>query len=1069
MDSDPLKGYPTTGDAQRSTPHRSLTSLVPRIFVAIFIINLFVRLLLLFLRRSRYRPAEDSLLLADTDTETDRRPHLAPFLIAAERDEEVAATYEPEQEQEFQFEVVPEDFSEGEITFSVAPGEPAVEPPVSFALTLDEPAPPPPVSFALSVDETFSEAPVSFDVFQETAPDLDYFDPTLLLVESAEPKYRFNWQNPVLQKDIYPFRIEKLVDFLAFYTEIELCKAYRAKGIADPDIQAKIQRSALDLRRARQEVLDKLNRGIEAKKQSDPYFAKITAQNEKNLRFKQKYYLDREIQRLEDKLGDLEDQKATLLKRVNWYPEGDPRRDVWRERASGLDPQIAEIKTELGGVKSFRDLFDQEAQLPNFETQKVSIEDVIRWELREKREQWEKKSQEALLAEMIDQWFQRDPDRFPEWLVYMVIHFSGMRYMSSHGSWAEPRFLLELLMREDLESETNDYDAGRLASACNQAVQELQREIHPLLDEPRKKFLNDLIRRLQTAAIQKRALLEYRTTRVIEEIQNLPDDEACLNRLVQYRQEKEASGEPIPPWVWHEIVKYTPLRLQTDNPDWDTSSPERWQWSNEPWQAILSTWQKKDITAWRKKHRDSLELVVTRAVCNEIAEHIQHLRGLAPGAGLTAKPLWYLRQAEKDPQRAYFKQAPAEEDFKTGASILWLEWVDKQPNAWQVARSLPGFTFFPGQASKPQRGQKGELRKADIDKDWDTIGGWRHQQMGSSFIRTRRKPSPQELKKQGKTEHELKKILADRRVSGEVDKQYLRWRHEASVIDVVDMVDGRYVLTFETGKIGVILRRLSDLRGNPMVFAGYVSPAAGLPPQLDRQLTEMLRWDQILPGAGLPARTRPRRKEADNTQVEEVSEVQTPPQREVLVIRENTRSWKISTYDKQGRPKMIAASPPLQFKRGTRLNVSKTHKASPHDAGDGVIKALDGLYLQITGYSEAQRGVGLFVRREDVADYHSGKWVRVSPTLARINPQVLKGRDLKGKPYFEPTPLAARVQIPAGITFRVSSSHTESNKDSGDGTILSSGLQAYYLVLECAAVPQAEGLYVEKEEVVEVQ
>jgi hypothetical protein len=186
----------------------------------------------------------------------------------------------------------------------------------------------------------------------------------------------------------------------------------------------------------------------------------------------------------------------------------------------------------------------------------------------------------------------------------------------------------------------------------------------------------------------------------------------------------------------------------------------------------------------------------------------------------------------------------------------------------------------------------------------------------------------------------------------------------------------------------------------------------------------------------------------------------------VLVIRENVRGQKIFAQDNQGRPKLQPANPPIKLPRGAHVSVSSDFKASRHDSGNGVVHALDGLYLKITAYPPDGRAAGSFVRMSDVADFGGGAWMVVNPQIIKTNPQILKGRDLKGKPFFEPTPQENRVQIPAGVRFRVSTTHSESDKDSGDGVIVSSGLQEYYLVLECPQVPEGEGLYVEKEEVV---
>jgi hypothetical protein len=769
-------------------------------------------------------------------------------------------------------------------------------------------------------------------------------------------------------------------------------------------------------------------------------------------------------------LEELQTRQANLLKPVAWYTDpNDKRIAMWKQRAAALDPDIARYQAALDTLQPLCDLFAEAAALPQVDLDHLTINDVISMEISQKRQRWGELSQEQLLHEIITKWFQDDPDRFPEWLVYMVIHFSGMRYSSAHSSWADPRYLLELFSREDLQQKVDSYDSDALAEACSRAVQDLQSA--PVLDSGlQPKTVDGLVARLQDKGQQKQALLEFRTSQALEAIQSLPDDNACLARLEQYKAEKDASPDPMPPWVWAEIVKYTPLRLDTQDPDWEATSPERWNTTRNQWAAILSTWEHKDITAWRTKHHESLDLVVTRAVCNEIAEHIQHLRGLIPAAGLASKPFWFIRQARSDP-RAFFKQAPSEADFRPGASILWLEWLDTQPNAWQVARPLNGYNLIPGtlSISEIQKGQKGEVRKKDLEHDWEEEDDWKYRLENNAYIRSRPLPSPQELKKMGKTPKEIQSILAERKNTGNFEQQYLRWRHEATVIEVVDLVDGRYVMTFETGKIGVILRRLSSLHGSPMVFVGYVPAALPLPDDLDQKLVKMLRWDRILPKAGLPERIRPGSLPDDAPSQTDHDAQPVEPVRTVLVLHDNTRLWRIYTRDRQGRPRFQSANPPLILDRGERLEVSLSAKESIHDAGAGLIHARDGVYLKVNTCTGEPRAAGLFVRQDETADYREGRWVQVNPAIHHTNPQVLKGRDLKGKPYFEPTAFTSRIKIAPGQHFRISTSHTESFRDAGDGIIFSSGLQEYTLVLECPAVPDADGLYVEKEEIISVE
>ncbi|HEX2994489.1 MAG TPA: hypothetical protein VHP14_06685, partial [Anaerolineales bacterium] len=45
-------------------------------------------------------------------------------------------------------------------------------------------------------------------------------------------KYNFQWQNPILLKDIYPMRLQKLRDFLVYYKEADLWAQYKDKNIS---------------------------------------------------------------------------------------------------------------------------------------------------------------------------------------------------------------------------------------------------------------------------------------------------------------------------------------------------------------------------------------------------------------------------------------------------------------------------------------------------------------------------------------------------------------------------------------------------------------------------------------------------------------------------------------------------------------------------------------------------------------------------------------------------------------------------------------------------------------------
>ncbi len=640
----------------------------------------------------------------------------------------------------------------------------------------------------------------------------------------------FQWQNPVLRDTIYPFRKEKLRDFLRVYYEIDLLNSLGDSDQADPAILERIKSFLLALENEHQRLEAELERGNAELAEVDKWFAAISANDEKTLRFKRTYYLDRQIQTFTDRHADLVARQDSLRKRVDWYAEEDTRRNIWLQRAAEQDAPIAAVFQQLSQLRKLRDLYTRQERLPSLDPQvPVSPREALRWEVLNYQKELESLSHTQLVQRIWER-FEKEPARFDKWLRYMVIHFSGMRYRSSHASWADPKFLLELLSREVFQGEIHAMDEAALVDACQDAVEELLEERENLTDENKRRAVDQMVAKLNFWN-PRRALLEYRMARQVGELENLPDDERVfIGMLEKLRKSLAANGSGLPDWVWEEITKYTQLRLKTQEKDWESISPERWKWENRRWREILDTWEHRDITGWRKHHQETLDLIVTRAVCNEIAEHIQHLRGLVPFAGLTSKPKWYIKWQEKtkslppdEPARAFLVQAPAEEHFVNGASILWLDWVDREPNAWQVAQPLSGYAIPPGSVHIP----KGKTA---------TTVEWAFHQVGNTFLRTRRKPTIRELRKQGRSPKEIEAIRNEMQKSGGFVKNYLRWTHEAIVVGVEQLLDGKYVLTFETGQIGLVLRRLSDLAGNPKVFVGYIPPSADEPDNLDLML-----------------------------------------------------------------------------------------------------------------------------------------------------------------------------------------------------------------------------------------
>jgi hypothetical protein len=105
------------------------------------------------------------------------------------------------------------------------------------------------------------------------------------------------------------------------------------------------------------------------------------------------------------------------------------------------------------------------------------------------------------------------------------------------------------------------------------------------------------------------------------------------------------------------------------------------------YREIMNKWKQDHLTGWRKEHEHNAELVVSRAVCNEVAEFIQHLRGHKGGAGLASKPDWYRGEEAKargstNPDKAYYIKPRKAEDYRVGASILWVRYRNDPPPMW---------------------------------------------------------------------------------------------------------------------------------------------------------------------------------------------------------------------------------------------------------------------------------------------------------------------------------------------------------------------------------------------------
>ena len=81
----------------------------------------------------------------------------------------------------------------------------------------------------------------------------------------------------------------------------------------------------------------------------------------------------------------------------------------------------------------------------------------------------------------------------------------------------------------------------------------------------------------------------------------------------------------------------TDLRVkEVNNTEWEKLTKDEQDEKDEAryaeFRVIMNKWKMDHLTGWREEHDRSNRLIVTRSVCNEVAEQIQHLRGHEPPA-----------------------------------------------------------------------------------------------------------------------------------------------------------------------------------------------------------------------------------------------------------------------------------------------------------------------------------------------------------------------------------------------------------------------------------------------------
>ena len=323
------------------------------------------------------------------------------------------------------------------------------------------------------------------------------------------PQTYFQWQNEFLRKTIYPMREQKLRDVLIYYMEVDVWSQYKDRDVNTLKAELSEYKKAWEANAmAAQQQNARLRN----------YFLKMDVRG---------YYsnfhpIDKEVLTEINKLHDLFTSWPKDIRGERSFVEGvikywEPRIKLIRgwiksraRRHQGMNPahpkyipEGEELKfkenttlpmaeQEMAKLRAFLATYDKIEERkwawynlskkdPNFKIpeaafiatyppeKQITIRDIAYWKVEQYTESIAKKNQYELL-DMINQRFRKEPKRYPPWLQYMIVHHSGMRYASAHGSWADPRDLMVRLRSQKIEKEIRALDDATVERLCREKV-----------------------------------------------------------------------------------------------------------------------------------------------------------------------------------------------------------------------------------------------------------------------------------------------------------------------------------------------------------------------------------------------------------------------------------------------------------------------------------------------------------------------------------------------------------------------------------------------------------------------
>jgi hypothetical protein len=625
----------------------------------------------------------------------------------------------------------------------------------------------------------------------------------------------FQWQNEVLLKDIYPMRLVKLRDFLIFFKEADLWVEYKNKNISTLTADVAEYKKGMDAaRKAEIDNYSKLKSYFLTRDVSS-FFAKYKPVEPEAMTLIQKNhdlfaaswpkdvrgergFVQSRIESFKLQLGFVRDRVRYLQRQLEgMLPEHPNRPKVEAEYKLKSESSLPMLLEEMEKLREFDLAYDKLGAPklewykltkadPNFKTSEneflraydskapITVNDIVRLKAEQYAKTLAGKDQTQLLADIRAR-FEKEPKRFPIWLQYMVVHFSGMRYKSAHGSWADPKDLLVRLRVDEVKKTQAALSDGEVEARCKEkiALYEGTGANKPGLAKATDKVWKDRIA-LHMQGVKANGPKSRRIG-----LDGLAEEEAKYEFMTMTTDQALAKLETMksqfPAWAWKWIVMLTPLRVNhVTAAGWETFTAEedKVRFADKTLYPLLSKWATDNTGMWRPEHGKSHEVIVTRAVCNETAEHAQHIRGHLPPGGLTDNAARYFKLFREKTPGVNFIRPTGAEHYTQGASIFWLRWVGGEPSQWQIARAVEdanGVGLLAGTVGKKQKDKTG--------KNAPAVSSWQYK-MGEPITRTR--------------------ATVDASQKTVTEKQWLRWIHEATVIEVIDTADGMYVYTFET-------------------------------------------------------------------------------------------------------------------------------------------------------------------------------------------------------------------------------------------------------------------------------